>query len=360
MATYKEIIGKKGKKYQVTVRIKGFQTIYKTFSTKTDARHWAEDVETQMRKGNYSKINKKENIKAIVLVSELIDDFKSNRAKKYSHPEKYVVIYEWWKSKIGHMNVVDIDSGTLTQCQNILSKEAPTKPYKEHKYKSDSTIRKYMFALSAVLKYAVRLGIIVRNPMSDVEKPSKPKGVVRFLNEEEKQILTDSCKKHSIDLFVFVVLAMFSGGRYNELRHLQVKEIDTKNSMIQFLETKNGESRGVPIDPKVMDMLLNYIKQKGVKKGYIFLNKRNNLIDFKAQYEKVVENSGIQNLRFHDLRHTYATWLAKNGAELLEIATLMGHKSLNQVRIYAHLTHKHTSQIVSRMTSNMLDFDLNL
>ena len=62
-----------------------------------------------------------------------------------------------------------------------------------------------------------------------------------------------------------------------------------------------------------------------------------------------VERAGIANFRFHDLRHSYASYLAMNGASLLEIAELLGHKTLAMVKRYAHLTETHTRSVVERM-----------
>jgi len=358
MATYKEVKTQKGKKIQVTIRVKGYKPIYKTFEKKTQAKLWAEDVETQMRKGNWSKVETKADIKAIITVSDLINDFQTNIApQKYSKHYQYDVMYQWWKNKIGHLNITDLNANVLTRCKNILMSEPPDKPYKNHKTKSNSTVRKYMFCLSAVLKYAVReLQIIPINPMSNVDKPRKNKGVVRFLSDSERTELLQACNKYSDILYLFVVLAIFSGGRYSELLALTVEKIDFLNDMVYFTETKNGESRGVPIYHRLAEKLKQYLDENKITTGYVFI-KNNKLPYMKGMFEKVLKTTSIENFRFHDLRHTYASYLAQNGAELLEIAQLMGHKNLQQVQIYAHLTQKHTAKVVRKMSANMWDFE---
>ena len=357
MATIKEVIGKKGKKYQVTIRVKGYKPVYKTFDKKTEAKEWANETEIQMKKGKYRQIDK-DLSKPITTVGELIDYFEENIAcKRYSKPHQFKVMYNWWRAKIGHILLSEIDSPLLEKCQNILATEAPDKPYKDHTVKSNSTIRKYMFALSAILRYGSRsLKVIDRNPMSDVDKPKKLKGVVRFLSDEEKEILIKNSLAHSQMLFVFVMIALFAGGRYMEILTLQVENIDFENNMLHFLETKNGESRGIPVYEKITQIIKDYLDENNIRSGYIFLNKNNKLYYIKGQLEKVIKDSDIKNFRIHDLRHTYASWLAQNGATLLEIAELMGHKNLNQVQIYAHLTIKTTAKLVRKMTVNKFDF----
>ena len=66
-------------------------------------------------------------------------------------------------------------------------------------------------------------------------------------------------------------------------------------------------------------------------------------------WEHTVQKATIPDFRFHDLRHTFASYLAMNGASLLEIAEVLGHKTLTMVKRYAHLTEAHTRGVVERM-----------
>lgn len=351
---------KNGVRYRAVVRYKGFYKSQCFFgkNAKEEAQIWANDLENQLRKGKY-KPTKDEIVKPIVTVTDLIKEFQEKEApKRYSKPEQYNVMYQWWIKKIGHLNISDVDVPLLVSCKNILESEAPDKPYKGHDKKSNSTVRKYLFALSSVLRYAVRsLHLLDRNPMSDVDKPQKQKGVVRFLSDEERKMLLESCKQHSEILFVFVLLAIYSGGRYTELLTLKYENIDFENEMIHFLDTKNNEPRGVPIYHRVMEMFKEYIEKNNIKSGYVFIdNKKGKLPYLKGAFEKVIKKCKINNFRFHDLRHTYASYLAQDGAELLEIALLLGHKTTEQVKVYAHLTKKRTAKVVRKMSANRFDF----
>lgn len=118
-------------------------------------------------------------IDTIQTVKDLIDYFEEHEApRRYTKVEKYKVMYDWWRDKIGNVPLSDVTSSMLTQYKNILAKEAPSKPYKEHEYKSNSTVRKYLFALSAILSYAEsELELINKNPMKKVGKPEKSKGL---------------------------------------------------------------------------------------------------------------------------------------------------------------------------------------
>lgn len=357
MAQIREVKNKKGISYKVVVRKKGYKPEYKTFSRKTEAKDWALDVESKMNNGTWGKPIEGE-IDTIQTVKDLIDYFEEHEApRRYAKVEKYKVMYNWWRDKIGNVPLSDVTSSILTQYKNILAKEAPSKPYKEHEYKSNNTVRKYLFALSAILSYAEsELELINKNPMKKVGKPEKSKGVVRFLSDDERKLLIKGCKEYSERLYIFVLLAIYSGGRYSELSTLKVENVDFENCMLHFTNTKNDESRGVPVYTKIIEKLKNYLDQNNITGGYIFLNKETGNIHYlKGAFETVVKKIGIKNFRFHDCRHTYASYLAQNGAELLEISILLGHKSLQQTQIYAHLTRKHTAKVVRKMTANTFD-----
>lgn len=357
MAQIRKVTNKKGISYKVVIRRKGFDDVYKTFDDYQDAKKWARAIEAQMDRGAYKK-NLNVEKKPICTIKDLIIDFKENVApKRYSRPKQYDCMYDWWIDKIGGLTLQELSIHILNTCIQQLLKEPPDKPYKNHKTKSNSTARKYIFALSACLTYAEKeLELIDRNPISKIKKPKKAKGVVRFLSDSERPELIKSCEKHSDRLYLFVLLAMFSGGRYNEVRTLQVENIDFKNNLVHFIDTKNGEDRGVPIHPTITEMIKDYIQNNKILTGYIFIDEKTGKLPYlKGAFEGVIKNTNIKNFRFHDLRHTYASYLAQNGAELLEIAELMGHKNLQQVKIYAHLTSKHTSSLVQNMTAKVLN-----
>jgi integrase len=115
--------------------------------------------------------------------------------------------------------------------------------------KSSSTVRRYLFALSHMYTIGVReWNWIEDNPVMKVSKPKEPRGRIRFLADEERDRLLESCKESkNRHLYTVVVLALSTGGRKNELLSLQWKDVDFKRGMITFHETKNGERRSAAI-----------------------------------------------------------------------------------------------------------------
>jgi integrase len=76
-------------------------------------------------------------------------------------------------------------------------------------------------------------------------------------------------------------------------------------------------------------------------------------VDIRTAWENALKKAGIEDFRFHDLRHSAASYLAMNGASLAEIAEVLGHKTLQMVKRYAHLSEAHTHSIVSKMNERI-------
>jgi integrase len=89
--------------------------------------------------------------------------------------------------------------------------------------------------------------------------------------------------------------------------------------------------------------------ERGTAHGRVFVSGGQADLNFSKAWTTALRRAGIQNFRFHDLRHTCASYLAMSGASLLEIADVLGHKTLQMVQRYAHLTEQHTQSIVERM-----------
>lgn len=363
MATIKEVKNKHGLSYQVTIRIKPYKTVYKTFKdtnpkkAKKDAQLWAAKIEYEMVHGTFKQFNSFNNPTrdSISTMTDLITYYKTEIAPThYRTPEKYSVMYDWWISKIGSIKVQDLSASILSSCKHVLATEKIKKKNQEV-VRGNNTINKYLMCLSAVLTYAVKeLELIEINPLSKVGTLPKPEGRKRFLSLEEIEKLISACKNHSDYLYIFVMLSLSTGGRYSEILKLKIENIDFQNNQVYFLNTKNKEDRGVPIDSSILQEVRKYISENKID-SELFLNKRTNKLYYIRGYlQNIIKKVGIDNFHIHDLRHTTASYIAMNGGSLLDIAEILGHKSLVMARRYSHLTKKHTASVLSRVTNKIL------
>lgn len=354
MVNYYKRENKNGTCYQATIRIKGYNILRKTFKKKSDAQNWAEPIEQAMKKGTYIEntivIDTNDFRQNIVLMSDLITYFKENIAQeRYSAAEKYNVMYEWWIDKIGSIKVRELSASMLSSCKQILATEKIIKKGKEV-VRGNNTINKYLMCLSAILTYAVKeLELINVNPMSKIKLMQKPTGRTRFLSDAEIEKLKTVCKEHSDMLHLFFLLLLKTGGRFNEVRHLEIKDVDYSNNKVYFIDTKNKTHRGVHVDKNTLALLSEYLEKNNINDGYIFSSTKRGaeLCDMKGIMEQAIRKAGIQDFHIHDIRHTTASILARNGASLLEIAEILGQKSLTVARRYSHLTIKHTEELLS-------------
>ena len=359
MAVIVEVKGKKSIKYKALVRIKGFSTKCKYFTKKTEAKLWANTIETAMKNGTYrdTDIPVLEGGTTIKTMSDLITYFRDNEAiDRYSYPEKYNIMYKWWIDKIGHLKCSELTSSVLADCKRSLISEDCIKPLKGQKHRSNSTINKYLMALSAVITFGIKeYKLWDKNPMHDVEKRKLPDMRTRFLSEDEIKLLKSGARIKSYKLYVFIMIALTTGGRYAEILNLQVENIDFKNMRIHYLNTKNNTNRGVPVSKILLIKIKALMKVSEIKTGYLFLNKKKTkLIYMKGAFESLIKELQIKDFRFHDLRHTAASYLLMGGATIIELMEIFGWTSQNMTRRYAHLTETHTANLVNKVSNRML------
>lgn len=363
MAHIKEFVNKKGISYQVNIRVKGYKPIYKTFKgekAKTRAKKWASVIEGQMNDGTYKEKpeiiddSPRANIESC---HDLIEYFRKEIAPdKYSLPEKYKAMYDWWDREIGLYKVTELSASIISSKKELLRTE-PIYKGKKRTIRRNNTINKYLMCISAVLSYAVKeLELIEINPCSKVSLMTKPDGRKRFLSMDEISIFLKNCKEHSLMVYVYTLILISTGARYSEVLRLRVEDIDYENQQIYYLNTKNKESRGVPIEQSVLELIKQYLKVNQIDTGNIFKPKRSDgeYPYIKGILEKIIKDSGLKDFHIHDIRHTTASYIAMSGGSLLDIAEILGHKSLVMARRYSHLTKKHTATVLNKVTTKIL------
>ncbi len=193
--------------------------------------------------------------------------------------------------------------------------------------------------------------------MRKVTKPKESRGRVRFLSEDERPRLLKACKESSNpSLYPVVVLALSTGMRQGEIMRLTWDDVDLNRGRAILHETKNDERRAVAITGHALDLLKELSKVRRIDSNFLFPSKGNNpqkAMSLRAPWEAALKKADIEDFRFHDLRHSAASYLAMNGASLAEIAEVLGHKTLQMVKRYAHLSEGHTASVVESMNQKI-------
>jgi len=234
------------------------------------------------------------------------------------------------------------------------------------KRRAPATVNRYFISLSPVLtKSAGEWGYIETNPMAKVDKLDEPEGRVRFLSETERDSLLDACRKsRNKMLYPVTLLALSTGMRQGEILSICWKDVDFDRKRIVLLDTKNGSSRQVPLAGAAEGELKAILAAKKAAKvqtikpigdDLVFHNGAGKLLNIRTSWDHAVKIAKLDShFRFHDLRHTAASYLAMNGATLLELSQILGHKTMSMVKRYAHLTEQHLHNVVERMNTAFL------
>ncbi len=220
-----------------------------------------------------------------------------------------------------------------------------------------TTVLRYLAALSHVFTVAsLEWGWIEASPVKKVAKPKVGLLRARFLSKEECERLLKSCEENANRyLYPVVVLALATGMRRSEILNLTANDIDLANGRIILERTKNGERRRVFLNGHALAVMQEFIKKQNCSDLLFPSHNGLQAIDLRFPWKRALKEAGISNFKFHDLRHTAASFLLMAGASLAEVAEVLGHKTLAMVKRYAHLSESHTAKIVSKMNDSIFN-----
>jgi integrase len=197
----------------------------------------------------------------------------------------------------------------------------------------NSTINRELACLKTIFRRAHMDGKVARNPMAGFKLLPEDNVRDRVLTDEEYQKLLFACPAH---LRPVIITAWETGMRKNEILRLKWQQVDTKNSLIQLYgdNTKTGKSRKVPISP----FLLNMLSKMKPNNEWVFNFKGRHLTDVRTAFVKGCTQAGIQDFRFHDLRHCFVTRMRRNGIPDRVIMAITGHLTMECFKRYDSIT----------------------
>jgi len=349
MASIEKRKSKKGDTtYRVKVRLKGYPTQTATFERLTDAKKWVQQTETAIREGRHFKTMESKRHTAAEMITRYKQDILP--AKKSARDQERQL--DWWSDQLGDYVLADITPALIVEYRDKLKNGITNRGAK----RSPSTVNRYLAALSHVFTIAMKeWGWVEDTPFRRISTLKEPRGRIRFLSDNERKALLNACKDHSEKLYTIVVLALSTGARQGEILSLTWKQVDLSRGVITLHETKNGERRVLPLAGHALEQVEALSKVRSIHTDLLFPSKQkaDKPLNIQSIFLRAMETAELKDFRFHDLRHSAASYLAMNGASLSEIAEVLGHKTLEMVKRYAHLSEQHTASVVASMNEKI-------
>lgn len=231
----------------------------------------------------------------------------------------------------------------------LLVSKSDIEKYLRSLNKSSKTISHVISSLKSFYNYNMRKGLIKSNPTDEIDRPKIEKKIPEFLTIEEVSSLLNFNVSNEFEARNKAILELLysSGLRISELTSLELSNIDLDECLVRVMG-KGSKERIVPLGDYAIDALKEYIYyyRPLLNKhncSYVFLNNRGGVLSrqfiFKIIKEECIKKGIRKNVSPHTLRHTFATHLLKNGADLRIIQELLGHENLSTTQIYTHLSN---------------------
>lgn len=212
-----------------------------------------------------------------------------------------------------------------------------------------TTVAHKITAIKSYFNYNIKRGIVKSNPANKVSRPKLAKHLPEYLTEEEVSKLLDVEIKSPYDFRNKTILELLysSGIRISELVNIKTPNYDSEECLIRIMG-KGSKERIIPLGDYAINIMNDYMNNYRPlinKKftDYIFINNRGDKISrqfiFKVIKKEALKKGIKKDISPHTLRHTFATHLLKNGADLRIIQELLGHENISTTQIYTHVTN---------------------
>jgi len=321
--------------WKAVIRKHGWPTVSKTFRTKRDAMDWARRTEDEMVRGVFIQRTASER----VTFSNAMDRYLAEitPTKKATTQQREEGVARRLRQFFGQYSLAAITSELVASYRDQRLAEG----------RSNNTVRIELALLGHLYTIAIKewgMGLTV-NPVGNIRKPSPGAGRNRRLSSEEQQKLFDAIDQHSNPMLGWIVrIAIETGMRQSEILELCLSQVDLERRVIRLEDTKNEASRTVPLTRLATEVFRAALDnptrpsdtnlvffgepgRDGIRRRYQFLK----------TWGLIRKKLGMDDLRFHDLRHEAVSRLVEAGLSDQEVASISGHKSMQMLRRYTHL-----------------------
>lgn len=360
MATIRKRKGKEGRtRYLVQIRLTGKPSVSKSFDRLTDAKAWASRTESEMRRNRILGGRR--------TVAEVIEHYRAHQLATLApahivHRERQL---RWWKERVGGVSLEDFGPGHVREHLRTLEG------------RKVATLNRYQAAISAVLSFVVEEEWLSGNPLHGRRRrhrslSEREEERDREVTPEEWERLREVCRRcEDPRLFALAVCAHASGARQGELLGMEWRRLELRPTVLdpatgerrpgvprcEVVDTKNGVSR-VLYFPGEAGEILRVMRASAVLSRFVFA-RPGDPADAEPKFPGHAwrhwrDKAGLSDVRFHDLRHTWACEMLDSGATLAQLMILGGWKTASMVRRYASRAQRHGSDAVEARHARMV------
>ena len=315
---------KKGKSWYIDYYAQGRRKRERIGPNKTQAQVVFQKRKVEIAEGKFLDVQRHQKVKFEEMVKLYI--------KMYSKPNKR----SSWRDEIslGHLK-----SFFGAKCLHEVA------PLDVEKYKVErlervapATVNRELACLKHVFNKAIEWGKAKENPARKVKLLREENRRVRYLEKEETKALLETCSPH---LKPIVITALNTGMRKGEILTLKWSQVDLVHGIIYIHDTKSGKPREVYINEWLLETLLELPRHP--KSPSVFCDEKGRPYgSIRKSFETAKRKAGIENLRFHDLRHNFASHLAMAGVGTQILQDILGHSDYRMTQRYTHLSAGHT------------------
>lgn len=212
-----------------------------------------------------------------------------------------------------------------------------------------ATVNRDLVVLRHMCRKAVEWGKALDNPVKHQRPLRADNRRLRYLSLEEMDRLLAVADEA---LRPLLIAALQTGLRRGELFHLTWQDVDFKQGVIRVLQTKNGERREIPMSDTLRETLRTL--PRSLTSPCVFPGKTGKgLVDIRKRFHRALREAGIEGFVFHDLRHTFASYLVMAGVDLPTVKEFLGHKTIQMTLRYAHLAPDYKRGAITRLDTYM-------
>ena len=316
MATFRN----RGKRWQARVSRKGYPAKARSFLNLQDAERWARSVEIEIDRGTFISASEADKLTLGDLIERYMREVTPHMKGAV---EDLIRLAALRRNPVCKANVTALTPAMLGKFRDERLEKV-----------SNGTVIRELAYLSAIINYGRReWSLQIQNPVALVRKPASPSGRTRILSLEEQSNLLEQLRpsgRRSRWMFPLVIAALETAMRRGELLALRWQNIDLETRVAILITTKNGDRRVVPLSSKAINILSSLPRSIT---GQVFPM---TACAVSAAFDRAALRANLDDVRFHDLRHTAITAMANKLPNLIELSAVTGHRSLKMLQRYYH------------------------